>query len=102
MKDVNLQIQVAQCVLRRMCKRKSQADTSQSTTENQTKRENIESTQRKMTFKGITVQTMNDFLETMEQIEGGREKTDLHGCKIPASYKQRHSINSRVCEMLRI
>lgn len=55
-----------------------------------------------MTFKGITVQTMNDFLETMEQIEWGREKTDLHGCKIPASYKQRHSINSRVCEMLRI
>lgn len=59
-----------------MCKRKSQADTSQSTTENQTKRENIESTQRKMTFKGITVQTMNDFLETMEQIEWrGRKQT---------------------------
>jgi len=29
-----------------------------------------------MTFKGITVQTMNDFLETMEQIEWrGRKQT---------------------------
>ena len=95
MKDVNLQIQAVQCVLRRMCKRKSQPNTSQSTPENQTKRENIESTQRKMTFKGITVQTMNDFSETMEQIEWGREKIDLHGCKMPASYMKWHNINSK-------
>ena len=30
-----------------------------------------------MTFKGITVQTMNDFSETMEQIEWGRELTGM-------------------------
>lgn len=48
-----------------------------------------------MTFKGITVQTMNDFSETMEQIEWGREKIDLHGCKMPASYMKWHNINSK-------